>query len=102
MLTAFRKPGTQTDEGTRLAAAVDDYTRQLTQNPLLGGRLIQRIAVSTTPVNVAHGLGRSWQGWVVTRVDAGITVFEATTQANSAQFISLDATNSGTIDIYIF
>lgn len=102
MLKAFRKPGTQSDEGTRLAAAVDDYTRQLTQNALLGGQFLKQVTITSSAQNIAHGLGRQWQGWLLTRRNGTASVYENTTQADGTKFITLIGSGTVTVDIYIF
>jgi hypothetical protein len=102
MLKAFRKPGTLTDEGTRLANSIDDYTRQLTQNPLLDGRLIERVSITASAQNLAHGLNRPWRGWIITRRNGTASVYENSTQADNTKFITLVGSGSVTVDIYIF
>lgn len=102
MIRAFRKPAQNTPELTTLANAIDDYTRPLTLNPVLDQKIIQRIKVSTTKIDISHSLGRPWVGWWVVRTDGAVLVYEAPKQANPSQYISLVANGLATVDLYIF
>ena len=101
-IKAFRKPPQTSPELTQLATAVDDYTRPLTQNPVLDSRIIQRIKVSTTKIDIAHSLGRPWVGWWVVRNDGAVVVYEAPVQADRNKYISLVGNGLSTVDLYIF
>ena len=101
-IKAFRKSPQETPEVSALSIAIDDYTRQLTSNPLLDQVVIRQIQVSTTKVDIPHSLGRRWLGWVLTRNNAAIIVYEAPVQAAPEKYISLVATGSGAIDISLF
>lgn len=99
-IKAFKKPSQ--DNLSSLTNAVADYAQQLTKNPLLDYALIKQVKVSTTAVDIPHSLGRQWLGWVVTRKNADINVYETATQKPGEKYITLTASGSGTIDIYLF
>ncbi len=100
-IKSFRKPGQLTPEGVALANNVDDYTRQLTKNPILDYALLKRVELTTTTINVPHGLGRPWTGWVILRTSAGALVWETATQTDPSKYLSLTASADTTVDIYI-
>lgn len=102
MLKAFRKPGVRTDEASRIVDAIDDYSRQLTQNALLGGQFLKQVRITASAQNIVHGLGRQWQGWIITRRNGTASVYENTTQADGTKFITLIGSGTVTVDIYIF
>lgn len=87
---------------TNLVTAIDDYVRPLTNNPILGQVIIKGVDITTASQNIAHGLGRAWQGWWVVSKDANINVWESAAQAPSNLYITLQASGTGTVDIYIF
>lgn len=101
MLKSFKRPGTVSDDATRVSLAVEEYTNQLTPNPVLDGRLISRVAVSSTPISISHGLNRAWKGWFLTRISGNVVVYEGT-QTDTTKFLNLVASGSATVDIYIF
>jgi hypothetical protein len=75
-----------------------------------GSRLIEAVAVSTTPVYVAHKLGRAHRGWILARVvgAAAVAVWELqTTDAAykadlAATHLQLDAGATGTVSVVVF
>ena len=79
---------------TRLALA------EIEDLPFFNGHFIDA-AVTTTATEFSHKLGRRWQGYFVTRCDAAIMVFDATS-SNDTKYIKLDASGSGNIRIWIF
>lgn len=101
-IKSFRKPPVKDPSMAVTVAAIDDYLRQLTQNPILGSRIVRRVSITTSNVDVAHGLGSPWQGWLVIRKDANINIWETGTQTDSKTYLSLTGSGSGTVDLYIF
>jgi len=69
--------------------------------PILDGRLIRNIDVSTTTINVNHGLGRRYQGFIVVRASANTTVFDEDTNFRG-RILALQASNVATISIWVF
>ena len=100
-LKGFRNPQQNDGPTQALAKAVADFTRQLENNPLLDGRLLADVTVGTSTTNIQHLLGRPYRGWIVTKNSNGATV-EQGTQLNTEQFLSLFASASVVVDIYVF
>jgi hypothetical protein len=100
-LKGFRKPPQNEGPMQALTIAVGDFTRQLEQNPLLDGRIIKDITISTAATNVSHGLNRQWIGWFVVSKASSASIYE-TTQVNTSQYLTLIASSSATVDIYVF
>ena len=104
-IKSFRKPPLNESQVVALAAAVDDYVRPLTANPILDFRIIEQVPITSSTsyvIKVAHGLGRPWKGWWIVRQSANRTVWESSTQPPSDTYISLTASGACTVDIYIF
>jgi len=60
----------------RVQDAVSDSLQSLLSVPLLNQNTTTA-TLSTTPLAVAHGLGRPITGWLVTRKNAAADVYEA-------------------------
>jgi hypothetical protein len=100
-LKGFRNPQQNDGPTQALAKAVADFTRQLENNPLLGGRRLEGVTVGTSTTNIPHLLGQAWKGWFVTRNSNGASV-EQGTQVDDTQYLSLFASASVVVDIYVF
>jgi len=68
---------------------------------LLDGRLLENVALSTSAVDVQHGLGRTPAGYLVMTQNASGSVFETKT-ARSSSSIRLTASASVTVDLWVF
>lgn len=101
-IKAFRRPALNENAMSNLVTSVDDFVRPLTNNPILGARILRGVVVASTPTNVPHGLGQAWQGWWVVGKKDNVHVWEDATQAPSSLYITLVADGPGTVDIYIF
>lgn len=101
MIKAFKKIAQTLPELQAVINSVADFVRPLEQNPVIDGRLIEGVVISTSTTDIPHKLGRSWVGWVVTSRTSGVVPYE-TTQTNSASFLSLTAASQITVDIYVF
>ena len=83
----------------RSTRAIEATLRSIEKIEILGGVLITSVAVSTTPVAIAHKLGRRPRGWVVVDDNTGVIVWRT---ASDAQFLTLDASASATISLWVF
>lgn len=108
--TPLRKlfPSIGGPEGPQLARillsiqdAVDDALRSL-QRPIVDGVYLRDVAVSTSAVNVPHGLGRRWNGYIVTRRSASVGVYDGSGTSEPMREINLVATGSATVDLWVF
>lgn len=72
-------------------------------NPLMNGNFIKGINVGETSVAINHGLGRKYQGYIITRQYNGFSVVIDALGQNPAVNIELVANGPfTTIDIYVF
>lgn len=90
----------QADRSQRLAQQTADTVNQL---PFAKGNWIKAQAIGTSPTNISHGLGRTWQGYIITRLRADARVYEAASQPlDATKRIALQASAAVTVDIYFF
>ncbi len=80
---------------------VSNFVDQLKSNPILDGRILKDIAVSTTATEFAHGLGRAPVGYITIKADANVTIYD-TTSTTPKSTIKLTASGSATISLWIF
>jgi hypothetical protein len=72
-------------------------------NPIVNGRLIQSLAVSSGSNVIDHGLGRELLGWIVVRNSASVTFYDTqSSNANPARTLLLTASGNATISLYVF
>ena len=88
-------------ETSQLQSSVIDFSSQLTRVPFLDGNLIEGVSVSTTALEVSHGLGRTPVGYFIVKASAGVTVFDSATTTPKAT-IKLTGSATSTINIWIF
>lgn len=76
------------------------WSSQLKNQDLFPGRLIEGVELSTTAVNVEHGLTRLPLGWIVVDRDADESVFRSS--ALTTSFLPLTASGSVTVSLWVF
>jgi hypothetical protein len=86
---------------TRAIADVAAGLNELARLPLLDGALVEGRALSTTPVDVPHGLGRTWRGWIVVGKSANIDIWESG-QRDRTRYLTLDASGTVTVSLWVF
>ena len=97
----FKKHNIKDFDTIQLQSNVADFLLQLTYNPLLDGRLVENVAVSTTAVAVNHGLGRAIRGYILVKATAGVTLFD-TASVTPTTTVQITASASATVSLYIF
>ena len=87
----------------RVLNAVQDglieFARGVCGFPAIDGVRKQSIAVATTETQIAHGLQRVPQGWIVTDIIGAATVRRT---GWDARYITLRASTACTVDLLIF
>lgn len=73
--------------------------RDLPGNIITQGRLIENQEVATAGTRIPHGLKRRLRGWFLVGQDANATVWET---ARDESFLSLDASATVTVSIWVF
>ena len=73
------------------------------KNALVGGTTLTSIALKAGANIVAHGLGRTLQGWMIVRKRASADIYDTQDQNGSPQTtLLLTATAPVTVDIYVY
>lgn len=88
----------QTREETNLSTLFE----HLQTVPIVQGRLVKDVTTSTSGFEVPHGLGRTWQGFIVVKSIADINVWANSTQTNSNRYITLDASAASIVSLWVF
>lgn len=91
---SFKSAGGRIPEYDRLLDILAD-------NPLLQGRLIEDVSLSTAETLVPHKLGQAYRGWIITNISASATVYESST-ALTGSFLALKASGSCTASLWVF
>ena len=103
MIAQLIKLRTKSPETDNLQDNVFEWTQSVINHPLLKGRLIEGIEVTTATKTVEHKLGRSIVGWFIVNKNANADVWDAgTTDTDSTKFLVLDSTATVTIDLWVF
>ena len=63
---------------------------------------IQDVAIILGDTDVSHRLGKSYQGWRISRLRGAQTVYEATTQPDKTKFLRLTGTGTATVDVEVW
>lgn len=100
-LKAFKRSNIADFDTSKFQTNVFEFTQQFIDNPLLSGTLVEDIAVSTTAVDVNHGLGREPVGYIMTKASAHVTIFD-TTSAQPKVHLTITGSASATISLWIF
>lgn len=86
----------------RFQDAVGDAITLLTEVPLLDFTWKRDVVLAAGANQVPHGLGRAWRGYIVTRQNAAITVYAPDDQALRERILTLTASGSGVVDLFMF
>ena len=91
------------EEVTRLQSHIKTALNPLLELPIQDGILIKDLSIETTDTRVNHGLGRQFEGFILTKLNANAVVYESTTANPSKdRYILLKAGSAVTADIYFF
>lgn len=83
---------------------LEEASREVFANPILDGRLVEGVSVSTTEKQVPHKLGRKYRGfWLAGTKENGahVELIEGTS-ANRAKFVAITSNVTATINIYVY
>ena len=82
---------------------IKDFARQLEDNPILDGILIEDIVFSgAVTVIVPHKLGRKPRGYILTDVTGGLAIIARNAGAWDDKFLSLASSRACIIAIWVF
>jgi hypothetical protein len=89
------------EDAAALQDAIHDWIDDVRDCPLLMGQRIDGITLGAgAATNVAHGLGRVPEGWVVVDKDAAVSVYRDGTA--TAAVLPLRASGATDVDVWIF
>tara|TARA_R110002126_G_scaffold172712_6_gene321516 strand:- start:2544 stop:2852 length:309 start_codon:yes stop_codon:yes gene_type:complete len=88
-------------ETTQLQQAVANFSSQLTRVPFLDGNLVEGVALTTSALEVPHGLGRTPLGYFIVKASAGVTVFDTDSTTPSVT-IKLTGSATSTVSLWVF
>jgi len=77
----------------------DTFLIQLKSFPMFKGNLLKDIELSATALNVPHRLGRTPEGYLITKKNANATVWNGEMDQS---IISLTASGNVTVDLWIY
>jgi hypothetical protein len=99
----------QTPESRPLAdvqRALSQLVVELNAVPLINGRLVERVRlIGGVTTDVAHGLGRPLQGWIVARLAFDVSpsvVHEVAGTPDDALYLRLLAATTATLTLWVF
>ncbi len=88
---------------TRLQSHIKTTLSPLLQLPISDGILIKDLSIETTDTRVNHGLGKTYEGFIITRLLSNAVIYESsTTNDDKDLFIFLKGSSAATADIYFF
>lgn len=72
-------------------------------NPIVGGNLLQGVALTTGVNTINHGLGDKLQGYIVVMKNANITIYDSqSTNPRPQLTLVLNASGPATVSLYVF
>jgi hypothetical protein len=81
---------------------VTEFSKQFNKI-LLDGVFLNDVVLSTTTNQIAHGLGRKYQGFIITNLNAGVMIWrDATVDTNQEKFLPLKASAAVTVSLWVF
>lgn len=91
---------TESREVNQLQSNIATVLNPLLSNPLLNGSFLTGIALISGTTVIAHGLGRTPQGWMLTDINGAATVYRSA--AFNSSTLSLTSDASVTVNLYVF
>lgn len=77
--------------------------RPILQNPLVGGRLMEGVALATGDNVLNHGLDRKLQGWIPVLISAGVTLYDKqASNQNPELTLVINSSGTATVTLYVF
>lgn len=99
MLKIFRKIQSADSTINRLQSQIEQSLNPVLKQAILDGVIINDIAITTAGVEIEHGLGRQPLGWALIDNQADARIWRT---AWTDRLLTLDASGTSTISIYVF
>ncbi len=94
-------PGNDSQDVKRLQDIVSRAVDPITTVPILDGRIIGPITLTSVAQPVNHGLGRQYLGWILIRVASSAAVSEDINWSQQTTSISMRC-SAGTVVVYLW
>lgn len=85
----------------RIQTNIGMFSSGIVGIPILDGNLIEDVVLGSTETKVNHKLGRRYRGWVIVDKSANQSVWAATS-AISERYLSLTASGTVTVSLWVF
>lgn len=99
MIPAFRKINADDFKLMQVQSNVEKTLAPLSRLELVNGNLVE-VIVGTSPIQVEHLLSREPLGWFIVGKNANSDVWQ--TQPFTLEYITLQATATATVTIWVF
>lgn len=90
---------TDSRELNQVQQNIKNVLQPVFNNPMLFGVSRQSVVVGSGSNVIEHGLGHDVNGWIVTDINAAVTLYRS---ASNAQTITLVSSGTATVDLYIY
>lgn len=106
-LVPYRREHTGTAGGDRAQLPAQQAAQSFNAIPFASGVWVKGAVIGTTDTVVNHGLGRTPQGYLVTRIQGNAAAFKESAAANqptdkTRQYAFIASGSSVTLDIWFF
>lgn len=82
-----------------LVSNLREWSDQFKNIPILDGKLIENVSISTSGAVVSHTLGRVPRGWFVVNINAAVDILQISANDRT---LTLDANGSAIISLWVF
>lgn len=103
-LKAFQHVNTEDQQLERVQQNIAAAVNPVIQASIIDGRLIKDVSLTTAQANlIEHKLGRALKGWFITRLRAGVTIWDEQ-DSNELPSRTLDLRSSAdvVVDVWVF
>lgn len=101
-LPAAYRRNALTAEGSFEQNASSALVAALSSKEIIDGVLIEGVALNTTGVQFAHGLGREWNGWHVVDITTSATVYRAASDDENVFLKLVASAGTPTVSVWVF
>lgn len=100
---SFRKVVGQDRELNQVQSNVAQAVSEFIKSPLLDGRLIEDLSLTTSSTRIEHKLGRVPRGYLIVKRNANAQVYDTLSSEGSPElFLPLTASGNVTVSLWIF
>jgi len=100
---AFRKVTSGDRNISQLQSNVDQAVSDVIKAPILNGRLVDDVKLTSAPTRIEHKLGRKPSGYIIVKRNADAQVYDSLANEESPTlFLPLISSADVTVSIWIF